>query len=418
ERERQWMEMEINGLVERMSDNLVACAVAVVVGVGVVALFALSRAEHVKRMPPLVSRGWPLIGHTLHFIATHSVFELHPFIKHGIRRYGKVFQASLFGKRTIVSADTELTKLIIQGEGKTFRSAWPDSLIRILGQESLIVTSGEEHRHSRALLVAYMGSNRSKLSSFLPHIEAATLEIMSNWKSGSIISFKDEAKHFTFSVLCKIMISLGKKEVAQTHTLFETYDDSILSIPLNFPGTRYNKGLKARSKLVAIIQEIINKRRNQTKCDHENKDLLDYLLSNAQEYSDTKLQDFILTALFAGHSTSAIVLACIVKLLHDTPKALQEIMEEHEKIQKTKTQGEDLDMNDYMKMSFTQNVINETLRLVNLSLGLFKVALEDVELKGHFIPKGCIVFVSQIAVHFDSDVYPNPERFDPSRWKN
>jgi 3-epi-6-deoxocathasterone 23-monooxygenase len=78
--------------------------------------------------------------------------------------------------------------------------------------------------------------------------------------------------------------------------------------------------------------------------------------------------------------------------------------------------GEEYKWTDYMSLSFTQNVINETLRMANIINGVWRKALKDVEIKGYLIPKGWCVLASFISVHMDEDIYDNPYQFDPWRW--
>jgi cytochrome P450 len=61
---------------------------------------------------------------------------------------------------------------------------------------------------------------------------------------------------------------------------------------------------------------------------------------------------------------------------------------EHEEIAKKKADREALDWEDLSKMKFTWRVAQETLRLVPVVFGGFRIALEDVEFDGYRIPKG------------------------------
>jgi cytochrome P450 len=60
--------------------------------------------------------------------------------------------------------------------------------------------------------------------------------------------------------------------------------------------------------------------------------------------------------------------------------------------------------------------IKETLRLYPPVYGIDKVAVEDVDLCGHFIPKGLEVSINFIGVHHDPNIWTNPEIFDIDRW--
>ncbi|MFK0173848.1 cytochrome P450 [Streptomyces sp. NPDC090306] len=65
-------------------------------------------------------------------------------------------------------------------------------------------------------------------------------------------------------------------------------------------------------------------------------------------------------------------------------------------------------------------VLDELLRYVphRASVGLARVAREDVELHGHLIRAGDPVYVSYLAANRDPEVFPDPDRIDPDREPN
>ncbi|MEU6351819.1 cytochrome P450 [Streptomyces sp. NPDC047072] len=65
-------------------------------------------------------------------------------------------------------------------------------------------------------------------------------------------------------------------------------------------------------------------------------------------------------------------------------------------------------------------VIDELLRYIphRASVGLARIALEDVELHGLRIRAGDPVYVSYLAANRDPEVFPDPERIDPDRDPN
>ncbi|EFJ19289.1 hypothetical protein SELMODRAFT_419505 [Selaginella moellendorffii] len=62
-------------------------------------------------------------------------------------------------------------------------------------------------------------------------------------------------------------------------------------------------------------------------------------------------------------------------------------------------------------------VVDETLRLANISPMVFRRALVDVEFNGFTIPKGWHAEAWLRQVHMDPHVHPDPEKFDPERWE-
>ncbi|MFE7897858.1 cytochrome P450 [Streptomyces sp. NPDC057424] len=66
------------------------------------------------------------------------------------------------------------------------------------------------------------------------------------------------------------------------------------------------------------------------------------------------------------------------------------------------------------------SLLDEMLRYIphRSSVGLARIALEDVELHGHRIRAGDAVYVSYLAANRDPDVFPEPDRIDPGRAPN
>jgi biflaviolin synthase len=64
--------------------------------------------------------------------------------------------------------------------------------------------------------------------------------------------------------------------------------------------------------------------------------------------------------------------------------------------------------------------VDELLRYVphRSSVGLARIALEDVDLHGHRIRAGDPVYVSYLAANRDPDVFPEPDRIDAGRAPN
>lgn len=62
-------------------------------------------------------------------------------------------------------------------------------------------------------------------------------------------------------------------------------------------------------------------------------------------------------------------------------------------------------------------VIDKSLRLANVLPWVFRVAMQDVEIKGFVIPKGWKVLVFLMGKHLDATIYNDPGTFNPWRWQ-
>jgi cytochrome P450 len=71
---------------------------------------------------------------------------------------------------------------------------------------------------------------------------------------------------------------------------------------------------------------------------------------------------------------------------------------------------------DIHQLQYTQQVIEESLRLHSPIHAISRVAMEDNTVGGYFVPKGQTVVISMYAIHRQAHLYPDPERFDPDRF--
>lgn len=94
------------------------------------------------------------------------------------------------------------------------------------------------------------------------------------------------------------------------------------SMPINLPGTLFNKSMKARKELGEILAKILSTRR-QMKKDHN--DLLGSFMGDKEGLTDQQIADNIIGVIFAARDTTASVLTWIFKYLTENPSVLQAV---------------------------------------------------------------------------------------------
>lgn len=121
-------------------------------------------------------------------------------------RHGRIFTTNLLGKGTIVSADPELNRFILQNEGRLFENSCPTSIKDIMGPWSMLALAGDVHKEMRSIAVNFM-SNVKLRTFFLPDIEKQALEVLHSWKDRSTFSAQEEGKKVT-SIINQTEIAL------------------------------------------------------------------------------------------------------------------------------------------------------------------------------------------------------------------
>ncbi|XP_073065420.1 cholesterol 22-monohydroxylase CYP90B51 [Primulina eburnea] len=384
------------------------------VSIALVILNFRRRRRKPFNLPP-GSMGWPFLGETIAYLKPYSATTVGKFMEEHISRYGKIYKSHLFGEPTIVSADAGLNRFILQNEGKLFECSYPRSIGGILGKWSMLVLVGEMHRDMRIISLNFLSNARLK-THLLREVEKHTLLVLDSWTDDSVICAQDQAKKFTFNLMAEHIMSLqpGKTETEQLKKEYITFMKGVVSAPLNFPGTAYRQALQSRSTILKFIEEKMEER-IEKKIEEEN-DLLGWVLRNSN-LSKEQILDLVLSLLFAGHETSSVAIALAIYFLQSCPTAVQRLREEHLEITGEKEETQ-LTWDDYKKMTFTQCVISETLRLGNVVRFLHRKALKDVCYEGYDIPCGWKVLPVIAAVHLDPSLFDQPSDFNPWRWQS
>ncbi|XP_004236391.2 cytochrome P450 90D2 [Solanum lycopersicum] len=369
---------------------------------------------------PLGNLGWPYIGETLEYISSAYTHSPESFMDKRRHMYGKVFKSHIFGSPTIISTDAEVNRSILQSDAKTFVPFYPKSLTELMGKSSILLINGSLQRRIHGLIGSFFKS---------PHIKARIThdmkkyvqKSMDNWQENCPVYIQHQAKNIAFQVLVKALIGIdGGEKLDILKINFQEFIAGLMSLPINFPGTTLYRSLQAKKRMVKLIQNIIQEKREKNIMSTVNDDVADVLLNDtSKELTDELISDNMIDFMIPGEDSVPVLITLAIKYLSDSPLALQQLTEENMTLKRLKEkQGETLVWSDYLSLPFTQNVISETLRLGNIIIGVMRKSVKDVEIKGYLIPKGWCTFVYFRSVHLDDNHYDFPHQFNPWRWQS
>ncbi|KAK8629646.1 hypothetical protein V6N13_078479 [Hibiscus sabdariffa] len=380
--------------------------------------FLLHRANRLRRLRlPPGNLGLPFLGETLQLISAYKTENPEPFVDKRVKRYGSIFTTHIFGEPTVFSADPETNRFILQNEGKLFECSYPGSISNLLGKHSLLLMKGNLHKRMHALTMSFANSSIIK-DQLLVDIDRLIRLNLDSWPDHVLLM--EEAKKITFELTVKQLLSFDPGEWSENlRKQYVLVIEGFFTIPLPLFSVTYRRAIKARRKVAEELSKIVNERREGYERGERKSDMLGALLGEwDEEFSNEEIVDFLVALLVAGYETTSTIMTLAVKFLTQTPLALAQLKEEHEEIRVKKSKSEALEWSDYKSMTFTQCVINETLRVANIISGVFRRTTTDVNIGGYTIPKGWKVFASFRAVHLDHDHFKDARTFNPWRWQN
>ncbi|CAF2283977.1 hypothetical protein BRARA_D01743 [Brassica rapa] len=393
---------------------MITISSAVVALLVVLLQWRLHRKKQRWKLPP-GSMGWPYIGETLRLYTENP----NSFFATRQNKYGEIFKTHILGCPCVMISSPEAARMVLVSKAHMFKPTYPASKERMIGPEALFFHQGPYHSTLKRLVQSSFMP--SALRPTVSHIELLVLKILASWTSQKSINTLQHMKRYAFDVA--IMSAFGDKEepteIEAIKLLYQRLEMGYNSMPLNLPGTLFHKSMKARRELSDELRRLIEKRRESRSV---GGGLLGVLLGAKDQkrngLSDSQIADNIIGVIFAATDTTASVLTWLLKYLHDHPSVLQEVSREQVCIrEKIREENRGISWEDTRKMPLTTRVIQETLRAASVLSFTFREAVQDVEFEGYLIPKGWKVLPLFRRIHHSSNFFPEPEKFEPSRFE-
>ncbi|XP_075091891.1 cytochrome P450 87A3-like [Nicotiana tabacum] len=362
--------------------NIGLWLVAVIV-VGISGWVYKWRNPKCKGVLPPGSMGLPFIGESIQYFSSHSYEGIPPFIAERTARYGGLFKTSILGQPVVISTDPEINYYVFQQENNLFQCWYTKSASDLLGEQGLNVHGGAVHKYLRNLVLSLVGQQCLK-GNLMSEIDLITRKHLDRWAEHGKVEVKEAAEIMLFTFMAKKTLGCEEQEALELREHYKAFFGGFLSFPLNVPGTAYHACLQGRKNIVKVIRDILKKR--QSSKEKANQDFLDHMLKEVENeeslLTEEIIVDLVLLLLFAAYETTSSSITLLFKYLNSHPEVLTELTEEHESILKSRTdEGALISWLEYKSMSFTNMVINETVRLANIAPGIFRITLKDVQIK-------------------------------------
>ncbi|XP_052163703.1 cytochrome P450 716B1-like isoform X1 [Oryza glaberrima] len=371
-------------------------------------------------LPP-GSLGFPLIGQSISLLRALRSNTDYQWYQDRIKKYGPVFKMSLFGSPTVLMAGPAANHFVFSNQDLIFTQT--KAINTILGR-SILTLSGEELKRVRSALQGYL--RLEMVTKYMHKMdEEVRMHIDLNWVGHKTVKAAPLAKRLTFDIICSVIFGQGIGPIREAlATDFETLVQALLSLPVNIPFTKFNKGLRASRRIRKVLRKIAREREAALQQGHSSSadDFFTYMLVLRSEGTHSltveDIVDNAIVILTAGYGTTAVLITFLLRYLANDPDILGKITEEQEEIARRKGPNEPLTWNDVSRMKYTWKVALETLRTVPPIFGSFRTAVKDIEYHGYHIPKGWQVFTAQSITHLDGNFFSDPVKFDPTRFDN
>jgi cytochrome P450 len=338
------------------------------------------------------------------------------FVERCARRYGRRFTLRVISQPPFVvlwdpddirEVFTAPPDVLHPGEGARI-------LEPLVGRHSVILLDEEPHLEQRKLLLpAFHGERMQRLAGLMA--ELAEREVAS-WPREEPVALHSRLQGLTLEIILRAVFGLERgsqlDELRALLTEILAFAENPLSMLPRPPRALTLRGPLARQDRLharndELIFELIEERRRASaNGEEEGDDVLAMLLGARHEdgspMSAAELRDELMTALVAGHETTASELAWGFERLVREPAVLARLYEEV-----------DGDSDETYLTATVQEILRHRPVLPHAEP---RLTMQPVEIGGFHYPPGVMLAAFAHLVHHDPDIYPEPQAFRPERF--
>lgn len=346
-------------------------------------------------------------------------------------RYGEAFTLRWLGTGPIVFVSApDLVREVFTGDPDVLRAGAGNAIVEpLLGKASLFVLDGEPHARQRKLLMPPLHGER--MHAYAGVMRDVTDRSIDRW-AGRAISLHEEMQEITLEVIVRTVFGVEEQDslsnmlrvlrplldfvgsrASDLFTLLPSEDARRrLQVDLG-PLSPWGRFLRLRREVDRAIHDEIARRRRTGTADSS---ILSLLLSARDDagrpMTDEELRDELMTLLVAGHETTAAGLAWAFASILADKSVEQTLRDELARAAPTsRLSGDEL-----ARLPYIDAVCKEALRLRPILQIVARRLTAPLRLGPWDLPSDTVVAPCIHLVHRRADLYPDPTRFDPTRF--
>ena len=354
------------------------------------------------------------------------------------RRFGHIYAVGIPTKkwRLVVVSDPELLDEVAGDEeqfGKPIEEInFFAQLRNTRGDGISVLGDGERYERIRRVMLPWYSPQHQRTQ--LPRMKEQAQKLVASWgelPDDEPVDARREMERYALEVsgrgACNYDFGLFESRCphAFAEAVPESTKESILRVAEPRPDLAFwrkkQRRYRRRNKELFRTADALVRGRMHTAPVGTQTDLLTRLISTPDPETGEMLdhetiRDQVLMHLSNGFNGPSITGGWLAYVLATHPEVEEKLVAEIDEISGGDPEY-DLGYDDLMKMSYTTQVIKETLRIYPPMPVTIRRSLKDGKLGRYRIRKGDIILVGTLAAQRDSRYWgPNPEAFDPEQF--
>jgi cytochrome P450 len=286
-----------------------------------------------------------------------------------------------------------------------------------LGAGIFNTNAGKHKQVRREMAPAF---HRKMVETYHQDLLLHTRQMLDEWGPGQRRDVQQEIERLVFRVACKTF--LGLDEPAEVDVLGGlirqwmklSFAPAVRLLQLDLPFTPYRRFLKTSTCLDRALTRLRQRKKAGPRAENN---LLGMLLhkgeTDAGFLSEGEFIGQVLSLLIAAHDTTSAALSWTFFLLSQHPHVLADLVDELQ----GRLRGEAPTLEQLGRLPLLENVVKESLRLLPPVPVVGRVAVQPTRLGPYSLPGGTEVLCSQYVTHRLPEIYPQPAKFLPDRWR-
>jgi len=363
--------------------------------------------------PPKMPGALPLLGHMLAF--GKNPFDYMMQLRNTL---GEIGEFRMFHQQMVLMTGPQANEAFFRApDAQLDQSQAYKIMTPIFGKG--VVFDAPPHKKDQQLKMLMPVLRDKPMRGYAQVIVQEVEQMIANWGDSGEIDLLEFMKELTIYTSSHCL--LGNEFRYELNDEFaKIYHDLEKGVnPLAFvfpylPLPVFRRRDKARVKLQELVTGIIAKRSQKTqKSEDAFQLLIDARYDDGSPLSAHEITGMLIGTIFAGHHTTAGTAAWTLLELAKRPEQLNRVLKELD--QHFGVDGE-VTFQSLREIPILENVIKEVLRLHPPLIFLIRKVMKDFHFKDYTVKAGKYVCASPRVSHRISEVFPEPEKFDPDRY--
>jgi sterol 14-demethylase len=362
--------------------------------------------------PPVLSGGWPLVGHL--GALRRDPIGLFQRVRDEL---GEIGEINFAGNRVVMMMGEEAQEAFFRGSDEQLDQAAAYPFMTPIFGKGVVFDGTPEQRkqaiRNQSLTAKFMKGHAETISAEVERM----MEKLGDEGELDLLDFFAELTMYTSSA-CLIGKQFREEltpEYFRTFYELEKGTDAIAYVNANLPLPAFRARDRARERLVGLLSDVFERRRQDPNAERE---LFDVLLTlkdehGAPRYPIDKITGMFISLMFAGHHTTSGSAAWTLIELLKSPHIMKGVVSELDRLY---ADGREVSYQALREIPALEHAILEALRLHPPLIILMRKVMFDFHYKGYTIPAGKLVAVSPAVSNRMPECFPDPDRYDPERY--